>query len=890
MSAAVQGRQGPSHSKNKADVEFKKYRTLVPVSLSDAELHALIKRCDNDDGKVQSEISSLWDREAEKTAEDSDWIEGKKSKKKAEAPLHSDRGNRRGDRDRGGRVGGRGDRDRAAGRGGGGRGSSGPPAAPARPQTHTNGSTNGALPQAPASDASEKISAPVSFSEADNKLVAATQTLAVSVVAPPPPASSAPVSSVWGGKLNLAQKIKTAEKAAEKAAVQQQAAAQAAEQAHTTPEKSGDKTAEAVASSGKKPRNRKDRKAGSGKSKGDTQVSAQSPGEQPLGQAEVTESAAAVPESSPAPLPPAPVPVEPSPVSAATVSQAPVREDLKFQQTKKDSHHREQPKDANGAFVTLGRWESSEANAEAGIKFGNFGGDSTSQNSPAGGSGHHNKSSKSPSKNSWKSHESKKTSSHNHSDVSVDGWGAAASAGNAAAGSSEISASANVESFPQPREDANSALHQPARQAESTQSSSPPGLSAGQGLETSKSSGNQSGGQQNGHHVQSRGNNSQQQSRKSDQDYHASGGRQGQSSAPPGMNARGGGAAVGASFGASGVSSGGVMPMPYAMPWDLSHQAPALHHASYSPVQSNYSAGAAAGATASPAAGAAAAGTPAQASGSSTTAAVTQPGAQPQSQYQAPPPGMPIPQQYLQPYSYNAYYGQPYYYGGGAPQGYYARGQPMYQPPRGMYGEAYGTGAPAIGGYTDMYGAQAGQFGDSSLYGGVPLHHQGHVPHIPAGNGTERGTKGQKNAVNTSGSAQQQTGSGVTQQESLHTHSGYPGYGSTYGARDQTQSWPQYPSWGAPMIYGQPSPTGALGVSNGGFSGRGGQHDSSSRSAGGSGGVGAGNIGYSGGAGGAAPYGGGRNNVGTSSAGGATQSAAPSSSTGSSANLQSTNW
>jgi hypothetical protein len=675
-------------------------------------------------------------------------------------------------------------------------------------------------------------------------------------------------------------------------------AAQGAEQSHAAPDKAGDNTTEAATNKEKKPRNRKERKAGGGKSKGDSQARAQASGEQQeSSHAEgaettaATAAAAVAPESAPAAPPAAPAPEEPSPAVAAAATQAPVREEVKFKQnhTKKDSQSRQQPKNANGAFVTLGRWESNEATAEAGIKFGNFGGDSAARNSPTGGSAQHNKSSKSPSKNSWKSHESKKNSAHIQSDsaVAVDGWGSAASAGTTAVGSSEIAVSAGGESFQQPKEDSSSTLNQSGRQAEVTQASSPPGLSTGHGLDASKSSGHQSGGQQNGHHFQSRGNNSQQQNRKSDQDYHSNGGRQAQSSAPPGMNARGGGAAaVGASFGASGISAGGVVPVPYAIPWDLSHQAPALHHPSYPSAQSNYSAGSAAAAAASPSSGAVAASTPAPASGSTATAAASQPASQPQSQYQTPPPGMPIPQQYL-PYSYNAYYGQPYYYGGGAPQGYYARGQPMYQPPRGMYGDAYGAGAPGIGGYGDIYAAQAGQFGDSSLYGGVPLHHQGHVPHIPAGSGPERATKGQKNAVNTSGSTQQQAGSSTTQQESLHTHSGYSGYSSNYGSRDQAQSWPQYPSWGTPMMYGQPSPSGALGVTNGGFSGRGGQHDSSSR---GTGGVGAGNIGYSGGTSASAPYGGGRSNSATSAAGGAPQSAAPNSSAGSSANLQSTTW
>jgi hypothetical protein len=289
------------------------------------------------------------------------------------------------------------------------------------------------------------------------------------------------------------------------------------------------------------------------------------------------------------------------------------------------------------------------------------------------------------------------------------------------------------------------------------------------------------------------------QQRKGDGEH---GGRQSQQ-APPGMNPRGG---LG--------SFGGMMPtaVPYGMPYEHSPQAPSL--------QGNYGgfpgASAASSAPGTGAAGASDRSAVAPAASAGTSVA---PGSQ-QNQYQAPPPGMPMSQQYL-PYQYNPNpYFPPFAYYGGQPQGYNYRGHNMYQPPRNMYGDGFGGGAPGMSGYHDMYGNQGGQFDGLHGAGGMQMHH----------GSTERGSKGPKNTGSSAGA--QQSGVPTGAQPDFSGYGG--GYGGSY-PHDQSAPWPQqYGGWGsAPMMYNQSSPTGAGNVGSVG-GGRGGSSGSGSGAIGGS--------------------------------------------------------
>jgi hypothetical protein len=277
--------------------------------------------------------------------------------------------------------------------------------------------------------------------------------------------------------------------------------------------------------------------------------------------------------------------------------------------------------------------------------------------------------------------------------------------------------------------------------------------------------------------------------------------------------------------------------LPYGViQYDMSHQAPTLHHApNYGMMQTNFSNASGlngnnsttntstTGQTNVPTNGSTTPTTSAAALGSTTQQ--TQGGHQAptqQSQFQAPPPGMP---QFV-PYGFgHGYYGQHYYYN---PQQFFNRGQPMYQPPpRNMYtADGYVGAAPTITGY-DMYGAQSAQFVDS-LYGGT-MHH--HVP------GTDR-NKNQKNSNQGSTVQQQVHGNNIQPAESY----GYPGYGTTYPTRDVSAQWgyntnsmmyPQTMSQTSGGVAGGVASGVAGGVAGGGGSGfaqvRNGQQDATVR-------------------------------------------------------------
>ena len=346
----------------------------------------------------------------------------------------------------------------------------------------------------------------------------------------------------------------------------------------------------------------------------------------------------------------------------------------------------------------------------------------------------------------------------------------------------------------------------------------PPGLEAAQGLENAKLSSASPVSSQANASTSQRGN-----SRKSGVDAENSTNKQQNQPPPPGINQR----AHGNSAGFGGIIPGTMIPnMPYGtVPYDVGHQAPSLHHnMSYGIVQPNFSGAAATlnntQATSSSApSGSASSGSSGtsgqQSSGQVTTGTAT---TQHQGAYQTPPPGMPA----YMPYSYNPpYYGHQFYYGG-QPQGYYGRGQPMYQqPPRNIYGgDGYGSGAP--GAYPDVYGNQPGQYGDSQ-YGTV--HHHGQSGHGNTG-GSERGNKQKNSSSNSSSGQSQQSGNGASAES--HPHA-YPGYGGSYSGRDGQQTQYQYQGgWSpAPMMYPQNSPSG-------GFQGSGGrgQHESASKNSG----------------------------------------------------------
>lgn len=503
-------------------------------------------------------------------------------------------------------------------------------------------------------------------------------------------------------------------------------------------------------------------------------------------------------------------------------------------------------------FVTLGKWATpSEPISESGFQFGSFGIDSSSSAPPSRGTSS-GRGQKSPGKN-WKSGDNKKQANNSHGDSNSSAMWENSTGGSVIApnnGDFGSSSAAFVNSGKNTRQNTDSAMLAHASVT------GPPGLSASQGLDSNKSHNlsnniNTASGQ--------RGNSSKKSGGDSE---HVTGKQQ---NAPPGINQR---TPAGVN-GFGGIMPGGMVPnMPYgAMPYDIGHQAPSLHHAgTYGMMQPNFpttavvgSASTASNPTAVSAGGASTPGSTGQASTPSPAAV---PPSQHQGGYQSPPPGMAT---YMPYGGYNQpYYGQQFYYGG-QPQPYYGRGQPMYQqPPRNMYGgDGYGSGAPV--GYPDMYGAQSGQFGDTQ-YGG--MHHHGQGGH----GSSDRGGK-QKNTTSNSAGLAQQTGNGAVDS---HPHSGYAGYGGggSYAGRDgPAQYGYQQGGWSpAPMMYAQATPNG------GSFQGSGsrGPHDNSSKGLNGS-------SGYSGSSG--QYVGGGRGSATSSNTGSSSQ---PSSNTGS--NMQAGGW